>query len=128
MIFEELKLEELRALTVGQITAKIVQELNRMTKKQICEFIWGIKNTPAEEVKLTSTLKSDDGPDGQITRIEETQNILGVKLGSRKTDWSYYPTGEVDTIDITEFDDQDKVVSQKGIKHFVDGRQPISTG
>ena len=125
MPFEDLTLEQLRAATKEQIITKIVDKLTPMTRKKLCEFIWTIKGVRFEAISLSTLTVNHDVPEGQLIRIYETTDILGNKLGSTKTEWTYYPTGEVDAITITELDALDVVISTKTIKHFTDGRQPV---
>ena len=125
MPFEDLTLEQLRAATKEQIITKVVNALTSMTRKRICEFIWTIKGTSFEAISLSTLTVNHDVPGGQLIRVYEKTDILGTKLGSTKTEWTYYPTGEVDTITISELDALDQIISQKAIKHFTDGRQPV---
>lgn len=125
MIFQDLTLEQLRAATKEQIVTKIADKLTSLTKKRICEFIWTIKDFSFTDITFSTKTVNHNVPEGQLLRIHETTDILGTKLGSTKTEWAYYPTGEVDTITISELDALDQVISQKTIKHFTDGRQPV---
>lgn len=125
MIFRDLTLEQLRATTKEQIITKINDKLTSLTKKQIVEFIWGVKNVLTENLTLTELKQMKNSKNGQLLRVHETTDVLGKKLGSQKTQWTYYPTGEVDTIKISELDANDQVISTKTIKHFTDGRQPV---
>ena len=124
MPFEDLTLEQLRAATKEQIITTITGKLTSMTKNRICEFIWGIRNIVTDNLTLTNTTHREDSQNGQVIRVNETTDVLGTKLTSQKIEWAYYPTGEVDTITISELDALDAVISTKTIKHFKDGRQP----
>ena len=125
MPFEDLTLEKLRAATKEQIIAKIVGKLTSMTKKRICEFIWGIRGIETDDLRLSNLIQREDGPNGQIARTKETIDVLGKKMGSQKIEWTYYPTGEVDTITTKDLDALDQMISQKTIKHFTTGKQPV---
>lgn len=125
MPFEDLTIEQLRAATKEQVLAKIMDLLTSLSKKRICEFIWTIKNIFTEGITLTDLKQRVDSKSGQVLEVHETTDVLGNKLGSTKTEWTYYPTGEVDTITISGLDALDQVVSQRTIKHFTDGRQPV---
>ena len=125
MPFEDLTFEKLRAATKEQIITTITDKLTSITKNRICEFIWGIRNIITDNLTLGDLVEKEDGPNGQLLRVYKTTDVLGVKLTSRKIEWTYYPTGEVDTITISELDALDQLISQKTIKHFTDGRQPI---
>jgi hypothetical protein len=39
-------------------------------------------------------------------------------------EYSYYETGEVDTIILQVYDDKGKLTSEKSVKHFKDGKKP----
>jgi len=125
MPFEDLTLEQLRAATNDQIITRVVNLLTTLSKKRICEFIWTIKDVSFQPISLSTLTVNHDVPEGQLLRFYEITDILGNKLGSTKIDWTYYPTGEVNTITISELDALDTVISQKTIKHFLDGRQPL---
>ena len=125
MPFEDLTLEQLRAATKDQIITRVVNILTSMSRKRICEFVWTIKDVSFEPISLSTLTLNHDVPEGQLLRVYEKTDILGNKTGSTKTEWTYYPTGEVDTITITELDNLDQTISTQTIKHFTDGRQPV---
>ena len=127
MPFEDLTLEQLRAATKEQIITRVVNLLTSLSKKRICEFVWTIKNVNFTEIGFETLAVNHNVPEGQLIRVYEYTDILGNKTGSQKIEWTYYPTGEVDTITTTELDALDQVISQKTIKHFTDGRQPITS-
>lgn len=125
MIFKDLTLKQLRASTKEQIITGIMGILTPMSKKLICEFIWGIRDIITDNLTLGDLVKKENGPNGRLLRVYQTTDVLGNKLSSQKIEWTYYPTGEVDTIVISDLDALDTVISTKTIKHFIDGRQPI---
>jgi len=125
MLFEDLTLEQLRAATKEQIITRVTNLLASLSRRRICEFIWTIKDISFTDITLSTLTVNHDVPEGQLLRIYEKTDILGNKLGSQKIEWTYYPTGEVDTITILELDALDTVISTKTIKHFIDGRQPV---
>jgi len=125
MPFEDLTLEQLRAATKDQIITRVTNLLTSLSRKGICEFIWTIKNTNFANITLSALTVSHDVPEGQLLRIYENTDILGNKLGSTKTEWTYYLTGEVATITTAELDPLGQVISTQTIKHFTDGRQPV---
>lgn len=66
------------------------------------------------------TTYCDDGQMESQTQI--FRDVETLKEVSRKTiAWTYYDTGEVDTITISETGKPDKK-----IKHYTDGRQPVT--
>jgi len=125
MTFEDLTLEQLKAATKEQIITRVVNILTSMSRKRICEFVWTIRGVGFEAISLSTLTVNHDVPEGQLLRVYEKTDILGNKIGSQKTEWTYYPTGEVDTITISELDALDQIISTQMIKHFTDGRQPV---
>lgn len=125
MPFEDLTLDQLRAATKDQILTRLTSVFASMSRKKICEFIWTIKGVPFEGVTLSTLTVNHDVSEGQLLRVYEKTDILGNKLGSQKMEWTYYPTGEVDTITVSDLNALDQIISQKTIKHFTDGRQPV---
>lgn len=64
---------------------------------------------------------------GPVTNSVMTilSQLLGEPLYERKQiDYTYYPSGEIDTMTITTMDATDNPLSQYSIKHYLDGRQP----
>jgi len=65
-------------------------------------------------------------PDGQIERREvETENALGDKIDSTVTTYSYFDTGEIHDITISDRDENNVETRRRRIRHFRDGRQPV---
>jgi len=124
MPFEDLTLELLRAATKEQIITRVTNLLTSLSRKRLCEFIWTIKDFDFTEIKLETLTVNHNVTEGQLLRVYERTDILGNKTGSTQIDWTYYPTGEVDTITTTELDALDQVISVKTLKHFRDGREP----
>lgn len=113
-------LEQLRALTKTRIINKLTTYLtNSMTKRQL--ILWLMES---DVINIDPVRKYR--PDGQIeseTIIEvDTENAAQVR--KRITAWTYYPTGEVDTITIKQYGGADTLLKTKAIKHYTDGRQP----
>jgi hypothetical protein len=125
MIFEGLTLQDLRDATHAELMQGIHFGLVNYTKKELCEIMWSMKSMNPFGISITTQIVNHSVPEGQLLRIHETTDILANKLSSQKTEWTYYPTGEVDTITTTELDALDQIISQKTIKHFTDGRQPV---
>jgi hypothetical protein len=82
-----------------------------------------------EEQTTTTEAAIKHRSDGQIESKVETVRDIATKevIRSTETGWTYYPTGEVDTITIVENDADGKGISRKEVKHFLDGRQPEET-
>ena len=88
------------------------------------DLVQAIKNGEDEGTTTSSVEKDDQGRTGLWT--EETKNIDGILISKRVDAYSYYKTGEVDVI-IQRVYDNKNLVSEKSIKHFVDGRKPEVT-
>ncbi len=116
------RLDQLQAATKAQIITAIDNKLAAMTKKQIIEFIFDpvdrFQDTP------TWTYRADGQP---LIMIEVTRDALAAKLGSKRVTWTYYVSGEIDTIVISTLDPADVVTKTKTIKHYKAGRQPTVT-
>ena len=120
----DITLEQLKGATKEQIISRINDKLNSMTKRQIIEWIWTIRAIAIADNVFPDESIAVDGKNGQISRLEVFRDILGNKLKSTNLEWSYYPSGPVDIITITEMDATDKIISVKKLKHYTDGRQP----
>lgn len=119
----DVTLEQLRALTKTQIINRLTTYLtNNMTKRQL--ILW-LLDTDVIDLKPVRKYRAD----GQIkseTRIEvDTETAAQVR--KRVTTWTYYPTGEVDTITIKTYNGANALLHTKAIKHYTDGRQPTVT-
>ena len=124
-MFEGLTLQDLRDATHQELMQGIHFGLVNYPKKELCEIMWAMKTMVPFGMKIETLKINHNVPEGQLIRIHETTDILGTKTGSTRIDWTYYPTGEVDTITTTELDALDQVISTQTIKHFTDGRQPV---
>ena len=103
---------DLSNLTLTQRTA--------LTKEYIITAILEGQTDTALEVNVAQ------GGRGPIRRVEVTRDRLtGKVLGRKYMDWTYYPTGEVATITISERDASDVETARRVIRHFADGRQPV---
>lgn len=56
---------------------------------------------------------------------EEQRDLDGALIGKRVDEYSYYETGEVDIILLRVYDGEGGLVSEKKVKHFVDGRRAV---
>ena len=116
-------LDQLRAATRPQILTAISNHLSVMTKRQL--VLWLLdrddQNSAVSDAPICAYRK-----DGQVeSRIEVERDVeTGARVGGRVTTWTYFPTGEVDTITISERNAADKETAKRVIKHFTDGRQP----
>ena len=122
MFLENVTLEQLRAATKAQIVTFITNKLNSMTKRQI--IIWLMD---ADVINIAPVVVRR--PDGQLSSMTDVVRDVesDVQISKRVTEWSYYPTREVDTITIKTYDGSNALIGTRTIKHFTDGRQPVST-
>lgn len=114
-------LDQIRAATKAQIITVISNYLtNNLTKRQI--LVWLFNNVTIVPLAPARAYN----PDGQVASDLDIDTDIetGVQTGGTQTTWTYYPTGEVDTITIMKLDAANNIVSTKVIKHFTDGRQP----
>ena len=75
--------------------------------------------------QTTTTIEKDK--DGKTVKwTEESRDLDNNLVGKRIEEYSYYSTGETDTIIQKKHDSQNKLIpgSEKKIKHYLDGRQP----
>jgi hypothetical protein len=117
-ILTGLTLEELRAMNLGQITAAQASALAGKDKKWRIEF-------ELQETEFADPETGENGPHGQIWRLTPICDAEENVLKQEKTEWTYYNTGEVDTITISILDSEGWPIYQKKIKHFKTGKQPI---
>ncbi|HEX8992908.1 MAG TPA: hypothetical protein VF784_14605, partial [Anaerolineales bacterium] len=100
-----------------QIITAIANYLtNNFTKRQIIAFLIDadvVADPPARSFR----------PDGQIeSEIDTTRDPeTGALIATKQVLWSYYPTGEVDTITINDG------TSLRTIKHYLSGQPPTVT-
>lgn len=73
----------------------------------------------------TNTLQTDKFKRTKIW-TENTIDSHDSLIFKRLDEYSYYPTGEIDTILLNRYSIND-LISVKSIKHFRDDRQPQST-
>ena len=111
-----LTLKEMRAATSTQIL-RDVQDNN--TKREIVTELLGQASTD-DPVAITRDAK------GRIIRRMEVERDLltGDQVAATVTTNTYHPTGEIDSIVVSERDANDKETSRRTITHFTDGRQP----
>jgi len=112
-----LTLDEMKAATVTQILQNVAAN---NTKREICVDLLG-QTTVTDRVAIT---RDDQGR--IVKRVEVERDLLtGDALGGRVTERDLYDTGEVNRIVISERDADNNETSQRTIKHYRDGRQPV---
>lgn len=126
MPFEDITLEKIQAARKEQILTDVTKDLDALDKKDLASFVLQAQQIAPIHRIIEKLVKSEDCKNGQVIRVYEITDVLGQKLGTRKAEWTYYEAGPVDTITLTTLDALDKILSQKTIKHFPDGRQPIA--
>lgn len=92
-----------------------------MTKRDMLIKLVGsevVRTEPVRKYRFDKQIESEYSEEHDV----ET-NVL---LKKRTTLWTYYKTGEVDTITITETDELGNG-TKKVIKHYIDGKQPTAT-
>ena len=95
------------------LSDKTSAELDKMLKADIiAEILDGMTRTTSKVIQ--------DPKLGNIHMEETTTDAYGKVLSVRIIEWTYYPTGEVDEITVT--DDKERIV----VKHYTDGKQPIA--
>jgi len=110
-------LDILRTKSLTQLKADYVRD---MTKRDLLV----LANNGSEQIYdiPVCTYRRD----GQIASQSETVRDVetGVIIATKTIAWTYYKTGEVDTITIAETNADGKETGRKVIKHYTDGRQP----
>lgn len=109
---------QLRAMTRAEIRTAIVDAVSAMSKREM--IVWLIQTDAVEDDPIVTYENGQIVRRVEITRDPET----GARMRGRVTTWSYYATGEVDIITISNRDSADGEVSKKRIKHYRDGRPP----
>lgn len=119
-LLEEITLAQLRGYTKAQIINYVTKKLNGMTRRKLIMLLWDeIQEIPREPVRA---YRKDEQIESQIEIQEDAET--GEQTGKRALNWTYYPTGEVDEITISEFDASNALLKRKVIKHYTDGKQP----
>ena len=119
----DVTLAQLRSFTKTQIINRLSTWLtNNMTKRQLILWLMDIEALDDEPVRTYQA-------DGQITSetIVTRDTETNAQVNKRIVTWTYYATGEVDTITIKVYDGSNALLRTKAIKHYTDGRQPTVT-
>lgn len=115
----DLTLEQLRSMTRAQIRQAITDAIAPMSKREMIQ--WLLQADIVNDPPLRTY-----GADGQIIKQVEIDRDAETRerVRGKVTTWTYYPTGEVDTIIISDRDAVDGEISRRRIKHYRDGRPP----
>ena len=114
---------QLCSMTKTQIINRLSNWLtNNYNKRQLILWLMDAEELTLEPVR---TFRAD----GQIESetVISTDMESGGQVRKTVTTWSYYPTGEVDTITQAEYTGKDALKQRRNIKHYKDGRQPTVT-
>ena len=110
-------LEQLRTMPLAQLK---IDCTNDMTKRDLLVLANGGSEL-IYDIPVCTYRR-----DGQIESQSETVRDVetGVIIATKTIAWTYYKTGEVDTITVVETNADGKETSRNAIKHYTDGRQP----
>ena len=126
MTLSNITIDQLQTATKEQILTFIFKKLSAMTKLQLCRFILRVQDVDTDNaVEIPDPVTDTKDNRGTLTQEGVIRDEMGNKVKTQKADYTYYHTGEVHTITLTELDNMDHEVSRKVIEHFTDGRQPI---
>jgi len=79
---------------------------------------------PVENENSTvSVIKDEKGRMKKWT--EEIRDVDGMLLSRRVDEYTYYKTGETDTINQKRYDGEGNLLSEKDVKHFIDNNQSV---
>ena len=81
---------------------------------------------PVEETTSEITTVKDEKGRSKIW-TEETRDSDNILLSKRVDEYEYYKNGDINTIIQKIHDGEGALLSEKEVKHFEDGRQPIVT-
>ena len=110
-----LTLDQMKAATVAQILADVAAN---NTKREICTELLGSD-------RISDVAVTYDDQKRIVKRVETERDLLtGDVLGSVVTTHTYYKTGEIEDIVVSERDAKDAETARRTIKHFADGKQP----
>lgn len=117
-------LEELRAATKANIIRDVGEYIaTKFTKRQIIAWL------------VLDDVEGDRIPDRAATTYEDQDCVIkyeiwrdpetGDQVSGRVTTWSYFGTGEVYDIIISDYDKDNIETRRYRIRHSRDGKQPV---
>lgn len=119
----DVTLEKLRSMTKTQIIDRLSTWLtNNFTKRQLILWLMDIEVMDKPAVRA---YRSDGQVEYESVTMVDTET--NKQVSRRETTWTYYATGEVDTITIKHYDSSDALIRTKAIKHYTNGKQPTVT-
>jgi len=87
------------------------------------DLVQAVKNGEDENTSAVSVVNDSKGRTKVWTEI--TRDIDGVQVSKRVDTYTYYGTGEINTINQKVYGVDTKIVSEQDVKHYTDGRQPV---
>uniref|UniRef100_A0A6M3LS98 Uncharacterized protein n=1 Tax=viral metagenome TaxID=1070528 RepID=A0A6M3LS98_9ZZZZ len=131
MEYKDITLKTLIAIIIGLFlfTPCFAQDVKDVTLKQLIqerpdlvEKIKAGEDENTSEITVTKDLKGR-------TKIwtEITKDIDGNQIQKRIDTYTYYQTGEIDTINQKVYGADDTIVKEQNVKHYMDGKQPMVT-
>ncbi len=119
----DVTLEQLRGMTKTQIISRLSTRLtNHFTKRQL--ILW-LMNMDVITIDPVTTYRADGQIESKTTILVDTET--NAQVNKREVTWTYYATGEVDTVTIKQYDGSNSLLRTKAIKHYTDGRHPTVT-
>lgn len=123
-------LAQLQAATVAQIRDAMSVHIAQMTKEELIrlDMYVGSFDQDTGITLFDDRVKTYREDQQMASQLDVRRDELGTQVSSTLVEWTYYetePGRPVDTITIKERDATDQVVSQRTIKHYLDGRQPV---
>jgi hypothetical protein len=123
-------LSTMQAASVDQMSSDMTSQLSGLSKNQlakISQVIVSVQQGDDIPLLIPDPPVSTGYERGQLTSSQVMKDIDGNIVSTTNTEWTYYPTGEVNTITITQLDSSGTVISTQVIQHYTDGRQPTNT-
>jgi len=88
----------------------------------ICPYCKNEIQPVEENTSEVSVVKDGKGHIQLWTEI--TRDAKGKQIQRRADGYSYYPSGEIDTIVQEVYDADDQLISEQHVKHYMNGRSP----
>lgn len=89
----------------------------------ICPYCKG-EIEPVEEAASNISIVKDEKGRSKIW-TEETRDSDNILLSKRTDEYEYYKNGDINTITQKVYDGEGALLSEKEVKHFEDGKQPV---
>ena len=95
-----------------------------------------LKSLVANRPDLVNAVKSgEDEPTSEVSVVKDakgrrkiwteiTRDIDGIQVSKRVDTYSYYGTGEINTINQKVYGATTKVIDEQNIKHYANGKRP----